>query len=206
MTDTAGPRVGAVVVPLKSFARAKERLAAVLSPADRDTLARLTAEQVIRAALRLPNVQSVYVAADDQQGADWADGFGAHAIVETGGLNPSVQAAYRKIGTSVDWVMVCHADLVHADRLASLPTPGDSEAIIVRDRHQTGTNVLIIPAGSEFTFRYGAGSADRHHAECLTRGLRPVEVLDAMLGVDIDTPEDLAFVPDWLRPALGLGT
>ena len=205
MAGAPTARVGAVVIPVKSFSKAKERLAAVLDPAVRETLARLTAERVIRAALDLPDAERVLVVADDENVAQWARSLGAESIVESTGLNPSVHAAYSAIGVSVDWVMVCHGDIVHAKRLAALPTPGDAQAIIVRDRHRTGTNVLVIPAGVQFNFQYGPASAELHRAECEKRGLRPIEVLDDLLAVDIDTPDDLRLIPDWLRAELGLG-
>jgi 2-phospho-L-lactate guanylyltransferase len=202
MAEAASTRVGAVVVPVKNFAKAKERLAAVLTPDAREALARLTAERVIRAALALPHVRRVLVVADDENVARWARSLGAEAIVETTGLNPSVEAAYLTIRDSVDWVMFCHGDIVHAERLAALPTPGTSQAIIVRDRHRTGTNVLVIPAGIPFDFQYGPGSGDLHRSQCESRGLRPIEVLDDLLAIDIDTPDDLRLIPDWLRAGL----
>lgn len=205
MADATTKTGGAVVVPVKSFARAKERLAAVLSPDARELLARLTAERVILAALDLPHVQQVLVVADDDRGAHWARTLGAEAIIETTGLNPSITAAYATIGTTVDWVMVCHGDIVHAERLAALPTPRTNQAIIVRDRHRMGTNVLVIPAGIPFDFHYGPESGSLHRLECEKRGLRPIEVLDDLLAVDIDTPEDLQLIPAWLRAELNLG-
>lgn len=205
MADAPTPRVGAVVVPVKSFTKAKERLAAVLTPGAREVLARSTAERVIRAALDLPHVQRVLVVADDDNGAHWARSRGAEAIVESTGLNPSITAAYEAIGTTVDWVMVCHGDIVHAERLAALPTPGQAQAIIVRDRHRLGTNVLVIPAGIPFEFQYGSASGDLHHTECEKRSLRPIEVVDDLLAIDIDTPEDLRLIPDWLHTELTLG-
>ena len=43
----------AVVIPVKSFTVAKGRLADVLSPADREVLARQCADTVVKAAARL---------------------------------------------------------------------------------------------------------------------------------------------------------
>lgn len=205
MADAPTPSVGAVVVPVKSFAKAKERLATVITPNTREMLARSTAERVIRTALDLPHVRRVLVVADDEHGANWARTLGAEAIVESTGLNPSITAAYSTIGQTVDWVMVCHGDIVHAERLAALPTPRRAQAIIVRDRHRLGTNVLVIPAGILFEFQYGQNSADAHRTECEIRSLRPIEVVDELLAIDIDTPEDLRLIPDWLRTELKLG-
>ena len=204
MASPHARRTGAVVVPLKGFAKAKERLSPAIDAASRALLAQLTAEAVVRSALALPDVTKVVVVTDDESSATWARNLGAECLIETSGLNPSVELGYRHVGDSVDWVMICHADLVHPERLAALPSPGDHQAIVVRDRHREGTNVLILPAGTTFEFHYGPGSAEAHREECTKRGLRPAEVIDALLGIDVDTPADLGALPAHLRERIGL--
>ncbi|MGA0894521.1 MAG: hypothetical protein ACO3S5_07835, partial [Ilumatobacteraceae bacterium] len=61
-----------VLVPLKSFARAKARLATVLTAAQRVGLAQHTAQTVIAAAGSLP----VHVVCDDREVAAWAEAAG----------------------------------------------------------------------------------------------------------------------------------
>lgn len=203
MTAQHPRRTGAVIIPLKGFAKAKERLSGVLDPATRALLAEYTAEAVIDEARVLADVKTVVVVTDDEACAEWARRAGAEALVETSGLNASVALAYRHLGDSVDWVMICHADIVHPERLAALPSPGESQVVLVRDRHRNGTNVMILPANREFDFHYGAASAEAHRAECISRDLRPVEVIDTLLGIDVDTPADLHLIPDRLRKRLG---
>lgn len=199
-------RTGAVIIPLKGFSKAKERLSAVLDPPTRALLAELTAAAVIEEARVLSDATRVIVVTDDEASAEWARRAGAEAVIETGGLNSSVTLAYRHVGDTVDWVMICHADVVHPERLAALPTPGDSQVVLVRDRHRDGTNVMVLPAGQDFDFHYGAGSAEAHRAECVERGLQPIEVIDTMLGIDVDVPADLSLLPDRLRARLGFTT
>lgn len=196
-------RTGAVIIPLKGFTKAKERLAPVFDAPQRSLLAQLTATAVLDVTMKLPDVTRVVVVTDDESCAAWARSKGSEALIEAGGLNPSVAAAYRNIGNSVDWVMVCHADIVHPERLAALPSPGESQAILVRDRHRDGTNVLVLPAGEQFNFQYGPGSAEAHRQECEKRGIKPLEVIDNLLGIDMDTPEDLKMLPEPLRQRLG---
>ena len=199
-------RIGAVIIPLKGFTKAKERLSPVFDPPTRALLAQYTAAAVIDEARILPDVTRVVVVTDDEACAEWARRAGAEALIDDTGLNASVTLAYRHVGDSVDWVMICHADIVHPERLAALPIPGESQVIVVRDRHRDGTNVIILPANREFEFHYGSGSAEAHLAECAKRGLQPIEVLDTMLGIDVDTPDDVQFIPDRLRTRLGFPT
>jgi 2-phospho-L-lactate guanylyltransferase len=203
MVNQQPRRTGAVIIPLKGFSKAKERLATVFDADTRSLLAKLTAEGVIGAAMRLPDVTRVLVVTDDESCAGWARAKGTEALIETTGLNSSVAMAYHHIGNSVDWVMICHADIVHPERLAAVPSPGSAKAILVRDRHRDGTNVMVLPADQDFEFHYGSGSAEAHRAECAKRGLKLIEVIDDLLGIDVDTPADLAMLPEPLKQRLG---
>jgi len=79
----------AVVVPIKSFALAKSRLADSLSSDSRRELARHCAEAVLRAASPL----SVYVVCNDDEVAAWARANGAHVVVPgVLGLNAAATA------------------------------------------------------------------------------------------------------------------
>ncbi|NBO81097.1 MAG: hypothetical protein EBV42_07600 [Actinobacteria bacterium] len=62
----------AVVVPIKSFRLAKGRLAQVLNDAEREELARLTAQRVVEAAAGC----ALFVVCDDDDVAEWAAGVG----------------------------------------------------------------------------------------------------------------------------------
>lgn len=205
MATQRAHRIGAVIIPLKGFTKAKERLSEVFDPPTRALLAELTAAAVINEARVLPDVTRVVVVTDDEACAKWAQHAGAETLIDANGLNSSVERAYRHVGDTVDWVMICHADIVHPERLAALPDGGESKVILVRDRHRDGTNVLILPANREFTFHYGPASAEAHREECAKRGLQPIEVIDNLLGIDVDTPADLRLLPEGLRSRLGFG-
>ncbi|NBO33598.1 MAG: hypothetical protein EBV02_04410 [Actinobacteria bacterium] len=66
----------AVVVPIKSFRLAKGRLAQVLNDAEREELARLTAQRVVEAAAGC----ALFVVCDDDDVAEWAAGVGARVV------------------------------------------------------------------------------------------------------------------------------
>ena len=83
-----------VVVPVKGFASAKERLSSVLEPAVRAELARAMAEHVIDASSPLP----VVVVCDDDHVAEWARDHGAAVVWTPGlGLNGAVETAVARL-------------------------------------------------------------------------------------------------------------
>jgi 2-phospho-L-lactate guanylyltransferase len=196
-----GPQAGtgataAVVVPVKSFARAKARLAPVLDGEQRAALARTMAATVLRAAAPLP----VLVVCDDEDVRTWATGLGVEVAWTPGvGLNGAVEAGVALLAArGVARAVVAHADLPLATDLAWV-AEGDG-VTLVPDRHGDGTNVAGVPTGAGFRFAYGAGSCARHEAEARRLGL-PVRVVpDLRLGWDVDQPADLDLPTD-LRPA-----
>ncbi len=181
-----GPEV--VLIPVKAFHQAKRRLGSALSDAERIRLVRAMATQVVAACVPLP----VAVVCDDHQVAQWATELGAAVVWEPGqGLNGAVRAGVERLARAgARWLTVAHGDLPRAHGLGVLaPFEG---VTLVPDRRDDGTNVLRLPAGSDFRFAYGPGSFRAHRAEATRIGL-PVRVLRAPdLAYDVDWPADVA--------------
>lgn len=176
-----------VLIPLKGFDVAKERLASALDDGERADLARRMADIVVDAAAPLP----VVIVTDDTGVASWADRRGARLIWRPSrGLNDAVQHSVAKLATEgIDRVVVAHGDLPRAHDLAAL-----AEFVgvtMVPDRRDDGTNVLCVPASAGFRFHYGPGSFTLHRTEAARLGLPTRIVRDAALAWDIDLPEDL---------------
>jgi 2-phospho-L-lactate guanylyltransferase len=189
-----------VLVPVKAFADAKARLAPVLSPAEREALARWTAERVVAAAGELP----VFVACDDMGVAEWAAAHGASVLWHPGvGLNAAVTRSVADLrDRGVQQVVVAHGDL---PRATSLPSVAIVDTItLVPDSRRDGTNVIALPTALSFDFSYGPGSFLRHLAQAIQAGVPVAVRRDPMLSLDIDTPADLAHpmvqevLPTWL--------
>lgn len=198
---TEEPSVG-VLVPVKAFADAKQRLRPVLDDANRAALARWCAARVLAAAGNVP----AHVVCDDDEVAEWAESLGATAIRCPGtGLNAAIDrglAALRDRGFDV--AVIAHGDLPLAADFSSLVLPG--AITVVPDYRYDGTNALVLPTGlaGRFTFHYGRGSFRRHVLESITH-CGTVRVLrEANLALDLDTPADLADprleeVREWLQ-------
>lgn len=190
-----------VLVPVKAFTDAKARLAGVLSPAQREALARWTAERVIAAAGALP----VFVACDDEAVADWARGHGAEVLWRPGiGLNAAVDRSVTELhGSGAAHVVVAHGDLPLAASLGDLVSRG--ALTLVPDAALDGSNVVALPTGTGFEFAYGPGSYRRHLERARALGLPVTVRRDPRLAIDIDTPTDLTHplvqevLPEWLR-------
>lgn len=186
MTLGLGPI--AVLLPVKSFADAKLRLAPALDPAARRELARAMATHVVACAGKLP----VAVVCDDTEVATWARDSGALVVWEPErGLNRAVEAGVARLASEgTRRVIVAHADLAFARELAWVGA--FAGVTLVPDHRDDGTNVICVPATSGFTFSYGPGSFARHGAETRRLGLPLRVVREPLLGHDVDLPSDLA--------------
>lgn len=178
-----------MLIPVKSFARAKVRLAGALDDAARAELARAMAELVVVAAAPLP----VWCVCDDEEVAAWAVEQGAQVEWTPGlGLNGAVQTALgRRAAAGTSRVLVAHGDLPFARDLPVLAEAAADEAVLVPDRHLHGTNVVSVPTAAGFRFSYGRDSFERHRQEAERCGLRVRVVRAEHLGWDVDEPVDL---------------
>lgn len=176
-----------VLVPVKSFTRAKLRLAPALTNPARAALAEYMAGVVVAAAAPLP----VAVVCDDEAVAEWARSVGAEVFWRPQrGLNGAVSDGVERFGErGVEQVIVAHSDLPLATELAWV---ADFDGVsLVPDRRDDGTNVLAVPTRRGFRFAYGPGSFARHLAEAERLGLPQRIVREPRLGWDVDHPADL---------------
>ena len=73
---------------------------------------------------------------------------------------------------------------------------GDAPVVVLApDRHERGTNALLLRPPDAIPFAFGPDSLARHRAAAAARGL-PVRLYRAPgTALDLDTPEDLAALP-----------
>jgi 2-phospho-L-lactate/phosphoenolpyruvate guanylyltransferase len=185
----------AVLVPVKAFTQAKQRLRDVLDPERRRVLVESMAAGVLAAAGDLPCA----VVCDDTDVRDWATAHDADTIWTPGlGLNGALMEAVRRMGRrGFTRIIVAHADLPLATDLGWLAA-GDG-VTLVPDRHRDGTNVVCVPAAAGFQFAYGAGSFAAHRREAARLELTTRIVNDDRLGWDVDVADDLQ-IPAELGP------
>jgi 2-phospho-L-lactate guanylyltransferase len=178
----------ALVVPLKSFGNAKGRLASILAPDQRERLSRECAERVVNAA---GDVHVVIVSDRGTDVTDWAARRGLTCIAQT---SPGLNGAARD---GVDWArasgfdtaVIAHSDIPLADDVAQFID--EHSVVIVPDVANDGTNVLVLPTTTDFTFHYGPGSFKKHVDEAMRRGFAPRIALSDEWSRDLDNPDDL---------------
>jgi 2-phospho-L-lactate guanylyltransferase len=184
LTHSAG-----VVVPLRSFALGKVRLAQALDNDARRELSRTMAERVVAAAGTRPLV----IVSSAPEVIAWARALGLAQIADPGSLDGAAIAGREWIRErELARVVVMHADLPLATSLDGIADDADAPiAVLVPDHHHDGNPVLAVPAAVDFGFGYGPGSCARHAAEARRLGLEVRIVEDHALGFDVDDESDL---------------
>ena len=189
-----------MLVPVKAFTAAKQRLTPALSSDERIRLARWMADRVLSAVAEL----AVYVACDDPDVRAWAESRGASVVWGPGlGLNGAVDDGVTRLAQAGhDHVIVTHADLPFPSHLPSVASHGVTT--LGPNRRRDGTNVMSFPTATPIAAEYGAGSFDRHLSAAIAAH-HHVEVRpDTHLSLDVDTPRDLTHplpmetLPSWL--------
>jgi 2-phospho-L-lactate guanylyltransferase len=189
----------AAVLPVKSFAKAKQRLGDAIGGSDREELAAAMVGDVLAALSAVAQLDDMIVVTAEPVAAEAAERAGALVVHDPDEWGQSA-AANRGIDAALA-----------RDAARALLVPGDCPAlepvevarllardddtpsvVIVPDRHGSGTNALLLAPPGAVEPSFGAGSFARHAARARAAGAA-VKVCELpSLGLDIDTPDDLA--------------
>ena len=201
----------AAILPVKSFARAKQRLGASVADPLRADLARAMVGDVLVALSETASIERTIVITREDSVSAAARYVGALVVEDT--AEESQSAA---VGLGVERALVegfervlcipgdCPAlDPTELDTLLKDPGLEDPElhVVIVPDRHGTGTNGLLLTPPDAIAPSFGPGSCERHRemaraAGAVCRVQRPASLL-----LDIDTGADLAVLRERLSGA-----
>jgi 2-phospho-L-lactate guanylyltransferase len=200
MTDCrmTAPRNIHAVVPVKDTNEAKQRLAAVLSRAQRRELVLAMLEDVLTALTVVTELTGILVVTIDPAAAEIATHYGARIVREGAreGHTGAVAAAARRLAD--DGMLALPGDiplLQPADVCQLLSAHREDRAFtIVPARDLRGSNAVICTPAAAVPLRFGADSFYPHLDAARSCGIEPEVVRLPRIALDIDTPEDLALL------------
>ncbi len=197
------------VLPIKSFDEAKQRLAQELDPRPRRALAESMFSDALVALRRAKRVDRVLVVSADHGAQRIAGGYGAMVLdgADHGHNDAAQRGVARAIELGAKRVLLVPGDCpvvdpAELDELIDRPA-ADRSALIVPDRHGTGTNALVLTPPDALAPSFGPDSHARHTRHAVTAGVEAETVVVPSLALDIDTPEDLAAVEELLESTRG---
>jgi 2-phospho-L-lactate guanylyltransferase len=182
-----------IIIPVKPFSEAKQRLAAVMTGAARARLAEEMFHHVLSVACAFAGPAAIIVISRGPDVLDHVTSLGATALAER---SPSelncvlLQAAAFALNDGASKLLVVASDLpqlCEADLGALLL----HDCGVAPDRHSTGTNALLWPTSPLPGFHFGENSFAQHCEAARAAGFDPKIVFSAGLANDIDTPADL---------------
>jgi 2-phospho-L-lactate guanylyltransferase len=197
------------LVPAKSFARAKSRLAERLGAAERADLARGMLEHVLGTLGGCKAIGGVLVVTDGDDVAELASARGAAVVRDASGppLGSIVDAALLDLrARGADAALVIMSDLpklLAGDVVELASKMASADVVVAPDLRDDGTNALGLRLPDRFSTAFGTrDSFARHLHLAQTAGLRLDVHRSRGLGFDIDELADLdELSPEPLRRA-----
>ena len=189
--------VTVAVLPIKTFARAKHRLADAVGEPDRRALAEAMSGDVLQALAAVDGLDGVIAVTAEPAAAEAARRAGATVVRDAGEAGQSAAAALgieAAVAAGADRALLVPGDCPALDPGevgALLSHQGRAGVVIVPDRHGAGTNALLLSPPGVIEPSFGPGSFARHAARAHAAGtvVRVAEIRS--LGLDVDTPDDL---------------
>lgn len=197
------------ILPVKRLEAANQRLEGELTQGARRALAEAMFSDVLVALRRCRSVDQILVVTADAGAQQIAGGHGAAALdaPERGHNEAAVLGVEWALESGADRALLVPADCpllvpLGLDQLISHHAAARS-ALIVPDRHGTGTNALLLTPPDSIAPAFGPGSRARHLAAARATGVAREIVEIPSLALDVDTPEDLAAVQEALAVTHG---
>src|SRR3972149_144459 len=189
------------IVPVKPLRSGKSRLAGTLSEDERAELNRTLLQHTLKTLSDLKEVEHVLVVSRDPQVLTVARMYGARPAREAG--QPHLNTALKRATVvaqvyATRGVLVLPVDLPlisREDILTLIERAADPPVVVIApDRHEKGTNALLISPSGLIEYDFGENSFQHHCQRVKEAGARLEIVNLPSLGLDLDLPEDLELV------------
>lgn len=191
------------IIPVKRFQHAKQRLADAVPAGSRAALAEAMLLDVLGSLTHSKRIDASVVVTSDPQVARTARWLGSEVLEqnEDEGHSEAATAGVRlALADGADRVALLPGDcpMLDSEELDRHLGIAPRSALIVPDRHGTGTNALLLSPPDAFAPAFGPGSCSRHVGHARDAGVSFAVEHIASLALDLDTPEDLAQLRDAL--------
>jgi 2-phospho-L-lactate guanylyltransferase len=184
-----------VLLPVKDFNSAKQRLAPAMDAADRAGLARAMLADVLAALKRSRTPERIIVFTAAEEVMQLVEPFGFEIVFERsiGGHSAAVNLLVDEFCGSSSSILAIAGDLpkLASSEIDFALNAASEPVTLLPSRDWTGTNGVVFIPPARIAMEYGEGSFRRHLSKVSAAGLRS-DVMDLPgIAFDIDTPEDL---------------
>ena len=184
-----------VLLPVKDFGNAKQRLASALDASTRAGLARVMCVDVLSAVARTHVADRVIVFTAADEVIQMARPFGFDVVLEKSvdGHSAAVNHVVSEVLSSSSRFLSIASDLPRlvASEIDFALDAASEPVTLIPSRDWTGTNGVVFIPPARILMEYGEGSFRRHLSKAAAAGHRADVMNLPGIAFDIDTPEDL---------------
>ena len=189
------------VVPVKSLSEAKSRLAGALSPEQRSALALHMLHHVLDAIAASGVVDGTAVISPEPGLLDLPSGVtglaqaraGLNHVFYQGRAWAAAKGADALLAVLADLPLLGAGDITAMAKLAEAP----NTVVLAPDRHGVGTNAMLVHPLSRARFKFGTRSFPLHRSVYAEADMLVKTYTSPGTSLDLDTPEDLAFLAEY---------
>ena len=184
-----------VLLPVKDFGSAKQRLASALDASTRAGLARAMCVDVLSAVARTRVAERVIVFTAADEVIQIARPFGFDVVLEKSvdGHSAAVNQMVSEMLSSSSRLLSIASDLPRlvASEIDFALDAASEPVTLIPSRDWTGTNGVVFIPPARILMEYGEGSFRRHLSKAAAAGHRADVMSLPGIAFDMDTPEDL---------------
>lgn len=184
------------IVPVKTFDRAKQRLANVLSEEERRSLMMAMARDVLTCLSTCTNLSGILIVSRAPEADALAQTFATERFAESPDANlpESLEQATQHLIANFDaqGVIIVPADVpcIVPDELDAI-LAAHEDITIIPDSENIGTNGLICSPPGRIPYVFDGKSFKPHVDAAFAAGITPKVVPGTRFTLDIDVPADL---------------
>ena len=183
-------------VPFKGFEGAKQRLAPLLTPAQRCALAAAMLQDTLSALAQTP-LAGIMLNTGDPEAARLAARFGVQVVNQdaAAGHTAAVTAMARLLGRSGRAMLTVPGDIpgaTAAEFAAILQAVRPAPSFTIVPAHdRRGSNAILLRPADAVPLRFGDDSFEPHLQAARNAGLEPSILILPGIALDLDQPQDL---------------
>ena len=191
------------IVPVKGLSTANARLNDLLGEEERTRLAEALFLDLIVKLPRSRCIDDVLIVTSDSSVARQAGWFGHKVLVQEADEGHAEAAAAGALAAMADGarrvaMLPVDCPMLDTDELDAHLGRSPRTALIVPDRHGSGTNALMLNPPDLFLPAFGPDSCARHVTRARATGQSFALERVESLAIDLDTPEDFTLLRDRL--------
>lgn len=185
-----------ILIPVKNLANAKQRLAEVMSQAERTELAHAMLSDVLQAVAAYGR-EDVCLVTSDPFALEQATKYGFDVITDSSNTSETdaiemATAVCVSGGVSRTLVIPGDIPLIEPEDLATIFAHApETGSVLVPSADRRGTNAVLRSPAALFPLRFGNDSFQPHLQSAISTNKSCVVLSLQRIALDIDTPDDL---------------